>query len=93
MRYQTDSGRQSARDRLELQKLDQQSNREHRDCLRDDHREYRQSRRRGAESQERQHEPKQHSDDAHHQADQGEFASMRRPLTQYAEADKNRQND
>jgi hypothetical protein len=93
MRYQTDSGRQSARYRLNLQQLNQQSNREHGDCLWDDHREHRESRRRGAKAQERQHESKQHSDDARHQADQSELTSMRRPLTQYAEADKDRQND
>ena len=86
MRYQTDSGRQSARYRLELQQLDQQANRKHGDCLRDDHREHRESRRRGAKPQERQHEPKQHSDDANHQADHSELMSKRRPLTQYGTA-------
>jgi hypothetical protein len=93
MRCQADAGGQPTGYGLQLQKLDQESNRNDGDRLLNDGGEHRQNRCGCAEPQQGEYQAEEHGDDTDDQADEGELTRMGRPVPQHAEAHQDGKND
>jgi hypothetical protein len=90
VRYQANARGQPARDSLQLHELDQQSDGDNGKHLRHDGGKHGENRRGRSQPEQGEGQAEEHRDDPHDQADEGELARMRRPVSQHAEAHQDR---